>query len=100
MSIHTLYWGLVGMLGIWMGWRRQADDAYSVGSVARASGIALAWCAAAQIILALAYMGVVTNGGVLDAPLFVLRLAMIASFIWAPLVVIGVLSRNAKERMR
>lgn len=98
MSIHLVYWILVGFVGLWMGWRTLADDPARPVLVLRALGASLLWCMAAQVILVMAYLGLVTNGGVLDAPFLIVKLALIAGMIWGPLVVIGALWRNARER--
>ena len=98
MSLGVLYWLGVAVLAAYVGWRSLADDVTQLCSVARTLGVTLLWLAAWQTLLALAYLGLRTQGAVLYELQVVLLFSATAAIIWIPVGVIAYLGRALRER--
>ena len=97
-SLGVLYWLSVAVLAAYVGWKSLADDVTQLRSAVRTLGVTLLWLAGWQNLLALAYLGLRTQGAVLFELQVVLLLSATAAIIWVPVGVIAYLGRALRER--
>ncbi len=98
MSLGVLYWLGVAVLAAYVGWKNLADDVTQLRSVVRTLGVTLLWMLGWQTLLALAYLGLRTQGAVLYELQVVLLLSATAAIIWVPVGVIAYFGRALRER--